>query len=175
MLSRDTKLEIKKSGDFPLIPEGKYTVQIMEVDLIRQMNAFKGKEEDMLKYRFAILNDVIDDTNADGQNLRGQFLFRRCCLSINPKSWLGLLLKAVYGRELSDEEVNKFFPTDIVGHQVDVLVGHNEGKDGRTYANILTFSPNKKTLPTLEAEAKEPEVKKSQPNTKDDNAPPWEA
>jgi hypothetical protein len=86
---------------------------------------------------------------------RGRYLWKRCRLALNDRSWLGKLAKGVAGRSLTKDEAAAFDPESIVGKQVDVMV-EQVSKDEKVYVNVVTFS---KTLKELEP-LKESELKK---------------
>lgn len=181
MLGKDTVIKIKTGSNYDPIPQGQYTLQVLDVELKREVTKFSnGQEVDNLNYKFAILNDVVDDTSADGQTLRGRYLWKKCSLSINKKSWLGKLVKAVYGRDLTEEELSKFHPDDLINHQVDVLVQQDEGSNGNVYSNIISFSNTKKLLEPISNDPSEVTVTESKTiaptqEKSGGNKPPWEA
>ena len=77
------KPTIKVGNSFSLIPEGVLTLQIVDVNL--EQTSYLGVEKDVLNYKFAILDDIEDE---EGGKARGRFMWKRCSLSLNPKSWL---------------------------------------------------------------------------------------
>lgn len=140
------KPTIKVGNSFSLIPEGVLTLQIVDVNL--EQTSYLGVEKDVLNYKFAILDDIEDQ---DGGKARGRFLWKRCSLSLNPKSWLNKLAVAVVGHELSDKEKEDFDPESLVGQQVSAMVEQRTSQDGAsTYNNILKFSRATKKLPEVE-------------------------
>ena len=139
------KLNIKIGGDFEPIPMDKYTVQIADVNLKSQFNKFKGVEEEMLNFQYVILDKkAMPDSS---ETTWGRYLWHRMSQALSTKSWLLKLAKAVYGRELTREEMEKFDPEALVGLQVDVMVDQKPNADGTAiYNNIVAYSKNVKQL-----------------------------
>jgi len=141
----DKKANIKVGGDFDPVPADKYTVQIADVNMVTQFNKWKGEDQDLLNYQYIILDK---NEMEDGSTTRGRYLWHRVSQSLSAKSWLLKLVKAVYGRDLTREEMEAFDPESIIGKQVDVLVEQNPNKTGDTiYNNVTSYS---KTIKELE-------------------------
>ena len=148
----ERKANIKIGGDFDPIPIDKYTVQIADVNYKTQRNNFKGIEEERLNFQFIVLDDKPVSGDEGAASTRGRYLWHAVTPSLGQKSWLLKIAKAVYGRELTKEEMLSFDPEAIIGKQVDVVVEQNTGKDGVTiYNNIASYAKNTKPLPTVEA------------------------
>lgn len=149
MLNGQT-VKVKVGGDFTPVPMDKYTVQITDVDLVKQFNQWKGAEVDMLKYQFTILDEK---PMPDGETTRGRLLWSRVSLNVGSRSTFGKLLVAAFGRELTKEELENLNPEALVGLQVDVMVDATPDKKDPTtiYNNILSFSKTLKPLATVEA------------------------
>ena len=105
-------------GNFTVIPSDKYTVQITDVNLKTQFNAFKQEEQEILLYEFSVLdNKTMEVDGEDGkkeiESLRGRKLWKRTSLSLNSKSWLYKLASAVLG-ELTKDQKESFNPEEII-------------------------------------------------------------
>ncbi len=158
------KVKLSTGGNFDPIPMDRYTVQIKDVNLVTQLAFHSTQEEEVLNYQFVILDDKQYETSEGEQaSTRGRFLWRRCRLALNQRSWLGKLAKAVIGRDLTKEEIAAFDPESIIGKQVDVMVNQTDSKDGQqTYNNIIEFSKNLKPLkPFEDGVAEKPAVVKT--------------
>ena len=162
------KVNVRSGGDFDPIPMDKYTVQIIDVNLVMQFNNFIGKEEEVLNYQFQILDDKpmpIKEGEKEAQSTRGKYLWKRVRPVVNNRSWLGKLGKAVIGRELTKEEIADFDVESVVGKQVDVMIEHSVSKDGeKTFSNIISFNKTLKPLKPIEdknASGKQTTVEKS--------------
>jgi hypothetical protein len=155
----DKKVKIKVAGDYDPIPMDKYTVQIADVNFKVQRNAFKGIEEERLNFQYIILDDKPISDEEGAESVRGRYLWHAVTPALSSKSWLLKLAKAVYGRDLTKEEMESFDPESLIGKQVDVVVEQNTGKDGVTiYNNITSYGKNLKKLPPLEVAKKQEEV-----------------
>jgi len=149
-----SKLSIRVGGDFEPIAPDKYTAQISDVTYVTQFNKFKGVEEELLNFQFTILDDKQTDS---GESTRGRLVWQRVSQTLGGRSKLGKLAVAVYGRELTREEMESFDPNDLIGKQVDIMVVQNPSSDGTTiYNNIISVSKNTKKLTEVE-----PQVAKS--------------
>ncbi len=153
------KANIKIGGDFDPIPMDKYTVQIADVNLVTQFNKFKGEEVEMLNYQYIILDEKpMPDSE---ETTRGRFLWHRLGQSLGSRSWLLKLAKAVEGRDLTRDEMEKFDPEALVGRQVDVMVEQNPSKDGTAiYNNVVAYSKTLKVLEKVDFSAPKPEIEK---------------
>lgn len=156
MLSQ--KVTVKQSGNYSVLPADKYQVLVVDVEDIMQNNPFKGKEELMLNYKFAILDEKED---ADGATTRGRFVWKRMSPSFNEKSWLFKMANGVYGHTLSQEEKDSFdVEKSVLGKQVCIMVEEKpSAKDSSMiFNNIISFSPIKKEMEPVEYTAKPSEV-----------------
>lgn len=178
------KANIKIGGDFDPIPMDKYVVQVADVNLKKYFNKFKGEEVEMLNYQFVILDEK--PMPESKETTRGRYLWHMMSQSLSSKSWLTKLAKAVYGRELTKEEMEKFDPEAIVGKQVCVMVEPKENADRTaTYNNIVSYAKAAKLLEPLEVVANtiklneiatkpvEPEKPVEVPNLHPDEADPF--
>jgi hypothetical protein len=153
------KVTIKAGGSFDPIPADKYTLQIMDVELKSVYNKFHGQDEDMLNYQFAVLTDAPMPEGSEQKTTRGKYLWQKCSLSMNKKSWLYKLAKAVNGVE---PDVN-FNPESIVGKQVNAFVTEKPSKDDPSivWNNISDFMKCTKELELLEKKDNSVVVEKS--------------
>lgn len=155
MLSKPVQARV--GGDFSPIPADLYQVQIVDVDLVTQMNPFKGKEEELLNYKFAILDEKQD---GEGKDLRGRFLWKRMSPTFNDRSWALKLVKAIWG-DMSQEELKNFDFNTPIGKQVKVMVEEKPSRDGNAvFNNITSFVLAKKPLKEVEYESKPSEIHK---------------
>ena len=157
--------DIKVGGDYDPIPSDKYTVQVVDVNLVTQFNKWKGEDQELLNYQFAILDDKpMPDSE---ETTRSRLLWHRMSQALSSKSWLLKMVKAVYGRDLTKEELEAFAsdPESIIGKQVDVMVEQNPSNDGSViYNNIISYSKCVKQLdPYMDTPAATTKTKKSSP------------
>lgn len=156
MLGR--KADIRVGGDFSTVPADKYTVQIADVNFKTRFNKWKQKDEEMLNFQYVILNDnpLTDENGKEDGTTRGKYLWHLVSQSLSTRSWLMKLAKAVYGRDLTKEELDptspKFFnPEDLIGKQVDVMVSEDPNKDNTAmFNNVAVYSKTVKPLESWE-------------------------
>lgn len=148
MLEKPVKMGV--GGNFSEIPEDKYTTQIVDVNLVTQKKYMSSEDEDVLNYKFVILD--AKPIEGDEKGTRGRFLWKRVPLFIGGnKSWSNKLFKAVLGHELSKEEKENFDPESVVGKQVDVFTENKPSKDkSAVYTNITNFVKTTKQLEPVE-------------------------
>jgi hypothetical protein len=93
------------------------------------------------------------------ETTRGRLLWARYTPSLGARSNLGKLVVAVFGRELTKDEMEAFDPESLIGHQVDAMVEQQPSKDGtQVFNNILSVSKNLKALKGIEKTAEKPAV-----------------
>lgn len=144
------KPNVRTGNDFEPIPMDKYTVVCVDVNMETNRKFQSNEEEDVLNYKFQILDDKpIPVTDGDAQSTRGRLVWHKCRLAYNDRSWLYKLIKSVTGRDLTKEEVKSFDYESIVGKQVDVVITQKES-NGKIYNNIIEFSRNLRPLELIE-------------------------
>jgi hypothetical protein len=144
------KPKISTGSDFEPIPMDRYTVLCVDVTMIKNRKFQSNEEEDVLNYKFQILDDKpIPVKEGDTQSTRGRFVWHKCRLAYNDRSWLARLIKAVVGRELTKGEVESFDLESIIGKQVDIMLTQKES-NGKIFNNIIEFSKNAKQLQPVE-------------------------
>lgn len=152
MLGR--KADIRVGGDFSTVPADKYTVQIADVNFKDSFNKFKGVNEEKLNFQYVILNDnpLTDAEGKEAGTTRGKYIWHLVSQSLSSRSWLMKLAKAVYGRDLTQAELNpdspEFFnPESLIGKQVDVMVSEDPNKDNTAmFNNVAVYSKTVKPL-----------------------------
>lgn len=149
-------VQARVGGDFSPIPADLYQVQIVDVDTVTQMNPFKGKEEELLNYKFAILDDKKDN---EGNELRGRFLWKRMSPTFSDRSWALKMVKAIWG-DMSQDELKSFDFNAPVGKQIKVMVEEKPSKSDNAiiYNNITSFVNAKTELKAVEYETKPSEI-----------------
>lgn len=174
------KVDIKTNEGFAALPADKYTVMIADVDLVSQLKYQSTEEEEVLNYKFQILdeNPMPEVKGEDKATTRGRFVWKRCRLALNSRSHLGKLAAAVEGRTLTKEEGESFDPESIVGKQLDVMVEQNPSKKDPeiVYNNVISFNKTLKELEPLPQEDRDTKpVEKSTKSVVSAKAPDAEA
>ena len=131
------KLSEKKGGDFTPHPPTDNLVKAVIVDRtpLKKVQSEYGERE---VFRLVYETEVEDDEG------------KRCCIwsrpytpSLNEKANLRKDLKKLLGRDLTAAELEEFDIDEIVGMGVRLMISHEDGKDGKTYAVITAMAPDK--------------------------------
>jgi len=135
------KLSAKKGSDFAPHPETDNLVKAVIVDRtpLKKVQSEFGERE---VFRLVYETEVTDD---DGKRLC--IWSRPYTPSLNPKANLRKDLKKILGREMTAAEEDEFDVDGLVGFGVKLMVGHEEGKDGKVYAVITALAPDKDKTP----------------------------
>lgn len=67
--------------------------------------------------------------------------------SLNEKASLRKFLKSWLGRDLTAAEQQEFDLECLIGRTAHLTIVHNQGQDGRTFANIALIRPDRSTNP----------------------------
>ena len=138
------KLLAKSGGDFTPHPETDGTVQAVIVDVtpLKKMQSQFGERE---VFRLVYETEMED---AENENRRFCVWSRPYTPTLNPKSNFRKDLKKILGRDLTPTEESEGFDTDIlIGRGVSLIVQHEEGNNGNTYAVISFVGPDKGESP----------------------------
>ena len=133
-------LTVKQGGkDMPLIPEGvKIGVCYLVCDLGTQKGEWMGKEK--LTHKVLIgweIPGVRMKYEKDGEEHDApRAIWQRYTLSLDKKANLRKHLDAWRGRSFTADELKGFDLKNVLGKACQIQVVHNDGKDGKTYANI---------------------------------------
>lgn len=126
-------MRLKKGGNFEVAPEGVHDgVCIDIVEGIRRATPWGEKD------KIRIVWELPEVLQTDG---RPFIVMKEYTPSIAEKSNLYRDLKGWFGRGPEDE----FDTDDLIGHNAQLVVQHNE-KGENTYANIITLMKPKKKL-----------------------------
>ena len=134
------KLSEKKGGDFQPHPETEGTVKGVIVDVTPlksvpdKFNPGKDKDVFRLVYETEVKNE-------EGGNWC--IWSKPYTPSLNPKANLRKDIKKVLGRDLTAAELDEFDTEGLIGLGVKLIIQHEEGEDGKTYATISFIGPDK--------------------------------
>lgn len=155
----DKKPNIRTSTGFSPVPADKYTVQILDVDYKMTKKYKSNEDEEKLNYKFVVLDDKEMVEGTKTRSTRGKYIWSAVSQSLNKKSWLYKLACAVYGRDLTKEEMDPehkdFFNAEsLVGKQVDVMVSVETSKtSGNSYNKVIGYFKNNKALKSWDNES----------------------
>lgn len=134
------KIKAKSGGEFHPHPETDGPVKAVIVDItpLKKQQSQYGERE---VFRLVYETEVEDPENDD----------RRFCVwsrgytpSLNEKANFRKDLKKLLGRDLTATEQEEGFDTEsLIGRGVKLIVQHEEGSNGQTYAVISFMSPDK--------------------------------
>jgi hypothetical protein len=135
------KLTEKKTSTFQPHPETDGPIKAVIVD-VTEPKSVQTKFGEKEMFRLVFETEMVDEEN----NRNWCIWSRNYTPSLNEKASFRKDLKRVMGRELTKNELDEGFDTEILlGMGVKLIVQHEESPDGeKTYANIsfLTNDPN---------------------------------
>jgi hypothetical protein len=129
------KLSKRQDGDFTPHDEGSFKAVCVDVTpLVTRQTDWGPKEE------FKIVFETDANPREDGSP---QCVWSRGFTpSLNEKAALRKFLRQWLGRDLTAAEETEFDTEDLIGRGANVVVVHEQGKDGdKTYANIAACTP----------------------------------
>lgn len=131
------KLSEKKGGGFAPHPETEGTVKGVIVDItpLKKMQSTFG-ERDVFR--------VVYETGVKDDEGKPYCMWSRpYTQSLNEKANFRKDVKKIMGRDLTAAELQEFDTEGLIGMGVKLIVQHEEGKDGNTYATISFIGPDK--------------------------------
>lgn len=131
------KLSEKKGGDFAPHPETEGTVKAVIVDItpLKKVQSEFGERD---VFRLVYETEVEDD-----EGKRFCIWSRPYTPSLNEKANFRKDIKKILGRDLTKQELDEFDTEGLIGLGVKLIIQHEEGKDGKTYAVISFIGPDK--------------------------------
>lgn len=119
---------IVQEKQYELPEEGQYLAVVADVvDLGVVTGQFGPKERVQVVF-------LLDGINSQGENFRISGFYNK---SLHEKATLRKTLKAILRREVT----GSFDMDEIIGTTVGLVIEHNDGTDGKTYANIQAIIP----------------------------------
>ncbi len=127
-------VNINSGKDFEPVSEGVHAAVLGDVvDKGVVETAFGPKEKVMFTY-------LTDEADEEG---RTKFVFQSFTKSLHDKAGLRKAVKAIRGGK--DIDGGSFDLESLIGAQVQLVIQHNEGRDGKVYANVASIlKPNPK-------------------------------
>ena len=129
----------KKSQSFDPCPE--YTGQAVCVDVtpLKQMQTAFGPKE--------VFRLVFETASPRADGTRYCVWSRPFAPSLHEKATLTQFLRKWYGRPLTTAEESEFETELLVGRPAEIVVAHEQGKNGETYANIVLIKGDRSAKP----------------------------
>ena len=131
------KLSEKKGGDFTPHPptEGVVKGVIVDVTPLKKMTSEFGERD---VFRVVYETEVTDD-----EGKRFCIRSRPYTPSLNEKANFRKDVKKIMGRDITEQEKDEFETEGLMEMGVKMIIQHEEGKDGKTYAVISFIGPDK--------------------------------
>jgi hypothetical protein len=113
---------------FELPSEGIHLARLIEIkDLEPGLNP-KGEEKSRVRFVW----ELADEVNISGNPMKA---FQTFNVSLHPKSFLGQAIHDITGRDPG----NQFDLDSLLGVEVQLVLKHNQGDDGRVYCNVAAI------------------------------------
>lgn len=117
-------ININSGKDFEPVSEGVHSAVLADiVDKGVVQTAFGPKHKVMFLW-------LTDEADEGGQT---KYVFQSFTASLHEKAGLRKAVKAIRGRDIEGEN---FDVETLLGSQAQLVIQHNEGQDGKVYANV---------------------------------------
>lgn len=135
-------VNINSGKDFEPVSEGVHAAVLADVvDKGIVPTAFGDKHKVMFTY-------LTDEADEEG---RTKYVFQSFTASLHEKASLRKAVRAIRGGR--DIDGSEFDIETLIGSQVSLVIQHNEGRDGKVYANIVSImKPNPKVKVAIPAD-----------------------
>lgn len=131
-------LSRNNEGNFQPVAEGTHIARCVQViDLGQQYNEKYGKWSPQVMYRWEVYDETY--TDQDGKEMP-RLISAKYTQSMGEKSNLYKMLVGWRGKKFSDQELEKFNQSVLVGLPCMLTVTHTKTANGYTYANISAVS-----------------------------------
>lgn len=129
------KLTAQSNKPFDISPEFSGLAVCVDVTVPKTVQTEFGQKE---QFRFVFETTQLRD---DGK----PYLVwsRGFNITLGEKSALRAFLKLWFGRDLTAAEQQEFDTETLIGRTAQIVIVHNEGRNGETYANIGLIRPDK--------------------------------
>jgi hypothetical protein len=125
-MTRTIRYTPNKSYELP--SQGVHRARLEQIkDLDPALNS-QGEEHERIRFIWSLEDQV----NSSNYAFR---VFQTFNLSLHPQSFLARAIFDISGREPGRE----FDLDSLIGVEVDLVIKHNSGDDGRVYANVATI------------------------------------
>lgn len=139
--------------DFQIIDEGTFIAVCTAVVCIGMQETYYGEKE-QIKIRFEVPSERIT-YEKDGKEHEGPMVvWKTYTASLNEKANLRKDLESWRSRRFTEEELQGWDISAILGKPCSITIVHNEAANGRTYANVERVSgvPKGMSAPQHEGE-----------------------
>jgi len=168
MLEETLEIKPGEQKEFELIPEGIYTVELLDVSSeenetynSKMCKTDEKEMETVLEFKFGLLDGSVNGGSLRGRQVWAKFVPSYLWISKkNGKNKLYKIVEALLGRELNQEEQAGFdggFVNQLVGKHCQTVLEH-KNKNDKTYTVLANFVKATGPAPALDAEEKEIKV-----------------
>ncbi len=120
----------QRKRQYEIPPEGTVEAILVEIKELGEVQTGFGAKEKLLFVW------ETDQTDKQGNSLK---VFQRFTKSIHPQAYLTKAIRSITGDEPGDE----FDLGNLIGVSVELVIQHNKGDDGITYANVAAIVRHK--------------------------------
>ena len=135
------KLSENKSGDFTPHPESEGTINGVLVDITPLKEVPDKFNPGQTKEVFRLVYET--EVNDDANDRRFCIWSRPYTPSLNEKANFRKDIKKILGRDLTKMELEEFDTESLIGKNVKLIIQHEEGQNGQTYAVISFLGASK--------------------------------
>ena len=122
-----TRIIRYEAKQYELQPEGVQRARLSEINDLEPTINSRGKEQERIRFVWES-----NQVNSSGYPFKVWQTFN---LTLHPKSFLSKAISDITGKEAGEE----FDIDSLIGVVVDLVIKHNEGNDGRVYANVVAI------------------------------------
>lgn len=130
-------MKIKEGGNFIPAPEGVHNAVCVDIVELGEVQTTWGPKS-MIR--------VVWEIDAKMEGGKPFLVMQRYTPSLGAKTTLRKHLKSWRGRDFTKEELEGFELDDILGASCQLVIEHNDGNNGNTYANISAILKAKDKL-----------------------------
>lgn len=134
------KLSEKKGGDFTPHPESGGMIAAVLVDITPLKEVPDKFHPGEIKEVFRL---VYETEMTDDEGKRFCIWSRPYTASLHEKASFRKDIKKILGRDMTAAELGEFDTESLIGRNVNMIIQHEEGQNGQTYAVISFLGANK--------------------------------
>lgn len=125
---------MSEGKEFEILASGAYPARLYQIIHMGVIDSGQYGPKDTVRLAFEFPTEKTTFKEENGE--QPFVLSQEYTLSTHEKSNLRKVIHALIGAELTDQEAESFDVEDLIGKECLVTVVHNEGKNGKIYANI---------------------------------------
>lgn len=126
-------MPVLTAGNFVPTPEGTHQVVLVDIQELGMLDDGFGGQKPYIKYVF--------QTEEKMDSGKPYIVSRRFNATLHNKGHLRPFIQSMRGKVFTPDELKGFDDEELVGKNYSVVVVHNTGGNGATYANIQSIAP----------------------------------